>query len=75
MTNKGVSGWRARMRYNQIASELAFHRSRVARGFAEIRTMPSNERMIICIRCMSCGRNSEWPRLRRGRDEVEILAN
>src|SRR2546429_2699227 len=33
MTTKGFSGWRARMRCNQIASELAFHRSRVARGF------------------------------------------
>src|SRR6185436_15926876 len=33
MTSKGFSGWRARMRYNQIASELAFHRNRVARGF------------------------------------------
>ena len=28
----GVKGWRARMRLNQLASELAFHRSRVARG-------------------------------------------
>jgi RsiW-degrading membrane proteinase PrsW (M82 family) len=28
----GVSGWRLRMRCNQMASELAFHRSRVARG-------------------------------------------
>jgi RsiW-degrading membrane proteinase PrsW (M82 family) len=28
----GVKGWRARMRFNQLASELAFHRSRVARG-------------------------------------------
>ena len=34
MTTKGFSGWRARRRYNQIASELAFHRSRVARGLA-----------------------------------------
>src|SRR6266576_1739188 len=33
MTMKGFSGWRTRMRCNQIASELAFHRSRVARGF------------------------------------------
>src|SRR5258707_152771 len=33
MTAKGFSGWQARRRYNQIASELAFHRSRVARGF------------------------------------------
>jgi len=33
MTSRGYSGWRARMRYNQIASELAFHRNRVARGF------------------------------------------
>ena len=33
MTTIGFSGWRTRMRYNQIASELAFHRSRVARGF------------------------------------------
>jgi protease PrsW len=29
----GLSSWRTRMRCNQIASELAFHRSRVARGF------------------------------------------
>jgi RsiW-degrading membrane proteinase PrsW (M82 family) len=29
----GFSLWRSRMRCNQIASELAFHRSRVARGF------------------------------------------
>ncbi len=28
----GVKGWRARKRFNQLASELAFHRSRVARG-------------------------------------------
>ncbi len=34
MSSKGFSAWRARMRCNQIASELAFHRSRVARGFA-----------------------------------------
>jgi len=29
---RGFSMWRVRMRCNQIASELAFHRSRVARG-------------------------------------------
>src|SRR2546428_3929548 len=34
MITNGFSCWRARRRYNQIASELAFHRSRVARGFA-----------------------------------------
>jgi RsiW-degrading membrane proteinase PrsW (M82 family) len=34
LTTKGFSDWRTRMRYNQIASELAFHRSRVARGLA-----------------------------------------
>jgi RsiW-degrading membrane proteinase PrsW (M82 family) len=28
----GISIWRARMQYNQMASELAFHRNRVARG-------------------------------------------
>jgi protease PrsW len=28
----GLSHWRARVRYNRAASELAFHRSRVARG-------------------------------------------
>jgi hypothetical protein len=33
MTTRGFGGWRTRMRYNQIASELAFHRCRVARGF------------------------------------------
>lgn len=29
----GVSTWRTQMRCNQLASELAFHRSRVSRGF------------------------------------------
>lgn len=33
MTTRGFGAWRTRMRYNQIASELAFHRCRVARGF------------------------------------------
>jgi len=33
MTTIGFGGWRTRMRYNQIASELAFHRCRVSRGF------------------------------------------
>lgn len=33
MTTRGYAGWRSRMRCNQLASELAFHRSRVARGF------------------------------------------
>jgi len=32
LSRSGVRGWRARMRLNQLASELAFHRSRVARG-------------------------------------------
>jgi len=32
LTNGGFRLWRARMRYNQIASELAFHRSRARRG-------------------------------------------
>jgi len=33
LTREGFSGWRARMQCNQMASELAFHRSRVARGY------------------------------------------
>lgn len=32
LTTRGFSVWRTRMRCNQLASELAFHRSRVARG-------------------------------------------
>lgn len=32
LSKRGVKGWRARMRFNQLASELAFHRSRVSRG-------------------------------------------
>lgn len=32
LTSRGFRAWRYRMRYNQIASELAFHRSRTARG-------------------------------------------
>jgi RsiW-degrading membrane proteinase PrsW (M82 family) len=31
-SQSGVKGWRARKRFNQLASELAFHRSRVSRG-------------------------------------------
>jgi RsiW-degrading membrane proteinase PrsW (M82 family) len=33
MITRGFSGWRTRMRCNQMASELAFHRCRIARGF------------------------------------------
>ncbi len=32
LSSKGVKGWRSRMRFNQLASELAFHRNRVSRG-------------------------------------------
>jgi RsiW-degrading membrane proteinase PrsW (M82 family) len=32
LSRTGVRGWRSRMRFNQLASELAFHRSRVSRG-------------------------------------------
>lgn len=32
LSSTGYKGWRARMRFNQLASELAFHRSRVSRG-------------------------------------------
>ena len=32
LSRSGVKGWRARRRFNQLASELAFHRSRVSRG-------------------------------------------
>ena len=40
----GVKGWRARRRFNQLASELAFHRSRVARGvYAEDHDVLSQE--------------------------------
>src|ERR1051326_1956312 len=33
LIKQGFSMWRTRMRCNQLTSELAFHRSRVARGF------------------------------------------
>src|SRR5690349_9944906 len=32
LSQGGYKGWRARKRFNQLASELAFHRSRVSRG-------------------------------------------
>jgi len=32
LSSTGYKAWRARMRFNQLASELAFHRSRAARG-------------------------------------------
>jgi RsiW-degrading membrane proteinase PrsW (M82 family) len=33
LSQTGMKGWRARRRFNQLASELAFHRSRVSRGY------------------------------------------
>ena len=32
LSSSGLKGWRARRRFNQLASELAFHRCRVSRG-------------------------------------------
>src|SRR5689334_17340651 len=32
LTQTGMTGWRTRMRFNQMASELAFYRCRVSRG-------------------------------------------
>jgi RsiW-degrading membrane proteinase PrsW (M82 family) len=32
LSQSGVKGWRARKRFNQLASELAFHRNRISRG-------------------------------------------
>jgi hypothetical protein len=32
LSSTGYKGWRARMRFNQLASELAFHRNRASRG-------------------------------------------
>jgi len=32
LTQTGMKGWRTRMRFNQMASELAFYRCRVSRG-------------------------------------------
>jgi RsiW-degrading membrane proteinase PrsW (M82 family) len=32
LTSAGLGGWRARMQFNQMASELAFHRCRTSRG-------------------------------------------
>jgi protease PrsW len=32
LTQSGLRGWRTRRKFNQMASELAFHRCRVARG-------------------------------------------
>ena len=32
LSKRGIKGWRSRRQFNQLASELAFHRSRVSRG-------------------------------------------
>jgi len=32
LTQRGMKGWRTRMKFNQMASELAFYRCRVSRG-------------------------------------------
>ena len=31
-SSRGIKGWRTRRKFNQLASELAFHRSKVSRG-------------------------------------------
>jgi RsiW-degrading membrane proteinase PrsW (M82 family) len=41
LSKTGVKGWRARRRFNQLASELAFHRSRVSRGIHSRKHDPS----------------------------------
>jgi RsiW-degrading membrane proteinase PrsW (M82 family) len=44
----GFGVWRARMRYNQAASELAFHRSRIARGVVRMdQEMAEREQAIV----------------------------
>jgi RsiW-degrading membrane proteinase PrsW (M82 family) len=44
----GIGVWRARMQYNQAASELAFHRSRVARGVVRMdHEMAAREQAIV----------------------------
>jgi len=43
LTSRGYRAWRDRMRYNQIASELAFHRSRTVRGIVS-GEQPAHER-------------------------------
>ena len=43
LSRRGVRGWRERMRFNQLASELAFHRSRVARGVHENEDVTARE--------------------------------
>jgi RsiW-degrading membrane proteinase PrsW (M82 family) len=44
----GIGVWRARMAYNQAASELAFHRSRVARGIVHMdQEMAGREQAIV----------------------------
>ncbi|HEY0322643.1 MAG TPA: PrsW family intramembrane metalloprotease [Pyrinomonadaceae bacterium] len=44
----GIGTWRARMAYNQAASELAFHRSRVARGVVRMdQEMAEREQAIV----------------------------
>jgi RsiW-degrading membrane proteinase PrsW (M82 family) len=44
----GIGVWRARMQYNQAASELAFHRSRVARGIVRMdQEMAEREQAIV----------------------------
>jgi hypothetical protein len=48
MTTRGFSGWRTQMRCNQMASELAFHRSRVARGLTRDQQL-AQERENACI--------------------------
>jgi protease PrsW len=48
-SRSGVKGWRCRMRLNQLASELAFHRSRVSRGIQNSRQdVHELERAYVC---------------------------
>lgn len=45
LSKTGVKGWRARRRFNQLASELAFHRSRVSRGIRSRHQDPQEQEM------------------------------
>lgn len=42
-SRSGMKGWRARMRFNQLASELAFLRNRVSRGMHSNQDMSAQE--------------------------------
>jgi len=49
LTRGGMGHWRASRQFNQIGSELAFHRSRVARGILSSEEAARERKLLLAV--------------------------